>query len=304
MSKKRTHPIVELTNQRADGFVPSYRRTVRTVLLRQYQKAANLIRDGYADPIPWGANQRWATQLQTAQQMPLMRIAYDGTQMGALHLKQTSIEEVLSEQKYSRGLRWPTKDKFLLPGTRAAVDEYLLATSNMETLTSIKRIKRIFDTASTEPVKVFDREGNPVIDSATGVQAVRGLKTSEIADLLEHYGLADTAWRANLIARTCSVWGMNEGAQQRYEAMGVPAKKWSTTMDDIACPFCREMDGVIIRIKDDFLAPGAELQVQEGKGEDAKIRKLRIHEGLAVRHPTLHPHCRCGMIPIVDKRQI
>ena len=97
---------------------------------------------------------------------------------------------------------------------------------------------------------------------------------------------------------------MNEGAQQRYEAMGVPAEMWITAKDDLTCPFCRSMDGTIIMTKDDFLAPGQQLEVEVGSGKNTKIRRMRAHEGMGIRHPPLHPHGRCGLKPIVDMRQI
>ena len=58
----------------------------------------------------------------------------------------------------------------------------------------------------------------------------------------------------------------------------------------MTCEFCAEMDGKVVGIDSNYLNNGAELV-----GADGGI----MTAGITVRHPPLHPHCRCALIPVV-----
>lgn len=101
----------------------------------------------------------------------------------------------------------------------------------------------------------------------------------------------DARFKADRVVRTESIWAHNEGTMQAWKQSGVvSAKKWDTVIDDRNCPYCAAMDGKIVDIDGNFHEKGSEMEVNGSK--------LRFNYE-DVKHPPLHPNCRCQIIPIL-----
>lgn len=80
-----------------------------------------------------------------------------------------------------------------------------------------------------------------------------------------------TRTRAETIARTELAYAHSEGQLDSFERLGIPGvdvmAEWSTAHDDLVCPLCAPMEGVVLSIKE--------------------------ARGLIPRHP----NCRCAFVP-------
>ena len=123
-------------------------------------------------------------------------------------------------------------------------------------------------------------------------------------------------YRATRIARTEAIWALNEGAEQGYIQSGVVEfKQWWTARDERRCLFCAEMHGKQIPVGTNYFNLGQSLTIPNPKGLIFVQTKgggyhyevsMKASPTLTmnfyyedVRHPPLHPHCRCTLIPIV-----
>lgn len=101
--------------------------------------------------------------------------------------------------------------------------------------------------------------------------------------------------RAIRIARTEMIWAQNEGAEQSYIQSGVVEfKEWWTAHDERVCPFCLSMHGKPIGLGENYFSQGGFLTVMVGDKP-----KTMVFNYENIRHPPLHCHCRCCLIPIV-----
>jgi SPP1 gp7 family putative phage head morphogenesis protein len=146
------------------------------------------------------------------------------------------------------------------------------------------------------------REGIPPYDAARMIRSMIGLnakqaqaavayrqalidagQTLEKADaLVERYAERKLRQRAETIARTEIMGALNEGSRQAYKQaqdeglLGDDAKKeWIVTPDEALCPICRPLDGVQVRLDEDF-------QTSVGP----------------LPGPPAHPNCRCAQAAV------
>lgn len=89
------------------------------------------------------------------------------------------------------------------------------------------------------------------------------------------------------IARTETIWSYNEGANKCYKELGVDEVEWDSTLDAATCASCKSMDGKRIKIDQPFVK----------QGETLAETGLKIKQD--VKHPPLHPNCRCSLQPVV-----
>ena len=184
-------------------------------------------------------------------------------------------------------------DDFLVKGDWKRIEEWVKTTAESASETSAKRLQNIFDRA------------NEATTDKTG-RANAGLTIRDIAESIIEEGLTQNLARAQMLAHTGAIWAYGEGAVERYMDAGVPAMRWLTTDDDLKCPFCAEMNNKMIEPGDTFFEAGDKFSVDD-PDEHGKFISMKIpggERGFDVRHPPLHPHCRCAIIPIVDARQL
>ena len=100
-----------------------------------------------------------------------------------------------------------------------------------------------------------------------------------------------SAYGAERIARTETIWAWNEGARQGYKQSGVVEKlQWVSSGDRRTCDWCLDLDGAIIGIDTSFFDKGDEYEVNE---------RIMDFEYEKVDHPPLHSSCRCTIVPVL-----
>lgn len=244
----------------ADGWLPKVRAAARAVLERHVEQAAGLAGEGNQTPAA-GLEEQWASETMAAQRPLTFAMALDGYGLGEIELgKSAPIAEMLMK-------RDPMADQTehdLLVQRRLipSVDKYLQATSRLETRTSMS-----------------------LIDELMGEAGRAGMTSTEAARLILSRGLAQTVTRAELLARTLTIWSYNDGAQQAYVDAGIRRKQWLITQDDVTCEWCMTMRDKVTGILDAFQKAGT-FQLGE--------RELDLP--FDIEHPPLHPSCRCALI--------
>lgn len=105
-------------------------------------------------------------------------------------------------------------------------------------------------------------------------------------------GVASPGYRIERIARTEVIKTSNEITEAAYRQSGVVKKKeWLSNPG--ACQFCMALDGTIVRLGATFVGKDTSIE-----GEDGGTFKNTYED---VKHPPIHPDCRCGLIPVIDK---
>jgi HK97 family phage portal protein len=102
----------------------------------------------------------------------------------------------------------------------------------------------------------------------------------------------DTRAKADRVVRTETIWAHNEGTTLAWEQSGVvTAVKWDTVADDRRCKWCRSMHNKTMSLGSNFFDKGESLTV------DDSTLKFGYE---SIKHPPLHPNCRCQLIPIIS----
>jgi len=185
-----------------------------------------------------------------------------------------------AEQASPGGVSIPEYDDFVQRTDWPRLDHWVKTTADGAAETSSTRLQNIFDRAA----KFWDPDKK------------QGMTSAQIAKQILAEGATQDKARAEMLARTGSIWASNEGAVERYKADGVAAVQWLTTEDDMTCPFCVEMDGTLAETGHNFLEAGGLL--------DAGGSSMKVPDSFSIQHPPLHPNCRCALIPIVDESQL
>jgi hypothetical protein len=260
----------------ADNWLSRVRQAVYETLGSQVLEAAERVEEGSKQPVTDAMAQRWQEELVETQ-----RPYFYGMTVAGYELAEQEFGEEKSaprdEKTKQEGVSIGDDNAFLQLPRPQDVEVYLEETSKLETATSRKKIDAIFQRSFA------------FVDPDTG----RGMTPKDIARMLEAQGIAQSKARAELIARTSTIWCYNEGAQQEYFSMGVLSESWLVTEDDVLCDFCRAMDGVTVPINEAFWAAGSSMEVTI----DDSRRGLGFP--FDIQHPPLHPYCRCAVIPNV-----
>ena len=177
-------------------------------------------------------------------------------------------------------------EEFIQIRFRTDIEGFIRRTSKVESETTSKIIEGILQDASIE-----------------------GLNPKQIADVLISEGIAATKARANMLARTYTIWSYNEGARSQYINNGISQMEWLTTMDDRLCPFCAPQNGKVVGVNDPFHPAGEEIIGLEPDPETGDIMvdefgneilaNRNIRTLFRIDHPPLHPNCRCTIVPVI-----
>jgi len=125
-----------------------------------------------------------------------------------------------------------------------------------------------------------------------------GMTPDQVAAELKRRLTKGNKHRAEMLARTLSLWAYNEGAMALYRDEGVGAVEWMATEDDLTCPYCMAIDGAQMPTGELFGLAGDEIDGLEELGGGTMTL------GFDTQHPPLHPHCRCILAPVVLASQI
>jgi SPP1 gp7 family putative phage head morphogenesis protein len=149
-------------------------------------------------------------------------------------------------------------------------------------------------------LRLFEKARDTYEAPETGA-GPRGITPADLAREMQRMWPDISQKRAAMLAQTGSVWAYNEGAVQRYAAEGVAVVEWLTAQDDLACPFCADMNGKRVETNDKFFQAGDNFPSEGAGGEPLT---MKVWSGWDIKHPPLHPNCRCTLIPVVDAGQL
>jgi len=111
-------------------------------------------------------------------------------------------------------------------------------------------------------------------------------------------GNFNARFKADRVVRTETIWAHNEGTLEAWKQSGVVrGKKWDTVPDDRRCPYCASMHGKTIGIDSTYFEKGTDLTVDSPDSGNPITLKFSYE---SVKHPPLHPSCRCQLIPIIE----
>ena len=260
-----------LRSSRADRFYRGYYLKVLRELRRRSAEAARRVSRGLI-PVAADAERSWTERAVKILTELTNEIVEEGSQFAAAELT-VGGGPFRAKQEVMGG--------FGLPLDTTRISEWVEANSEGMSRHSREKLTAIFQNASTET----DEFGS-------------GLTPRDIASRIINDSVITDKAKARVTARTGVIWAYGEGTVQTYQQAGVGAMQWLTTKDDLLCDFCRAMDGVTIRPGAAFWEQGARMEVQAG----GKI--LGLDFGLDVRHPPLHPSCRCTLVPVVAEESI
>lgn len=284
-AKARSHvsPVAIRRALYADRWVPRYRAAIQRVLNRQVRQIAreSLI----TIPEPDRHITQWAEDMAREKKRWVYAIVLEGYELAGKEVERLS-EGKAADNLSGKADPIPSASvelgrerggEFLLQGDFDSIDRWVDTTSLGEAETSARKLERIWKDA------VASRD--PVTGAAW--------TSEQIGKQILRRGLTLNVHRADMLAKTGAIWSVNEGAQQRYKAAGVTAEQWLTTKDDARCPYCKGMDGVVVRTGDPFWTAGSEYGNPENVDRSLKLP-------FEVQHPPLHPRCRCSLVPVVQ----
>ncbi len=320
-TQQRLTPQAARRGLYADRWVPGYYSALRRALDRMVRETAAVAAAGMDSGVALSGKYSWVVTLEEVKQkwlVPLIVQGYDlaGGEVtsAAVAALPKSVEECIEEAMLflakARAARQRTpyvppepeelagegvftgpirvgrpprlsrrrtsvdqSGDFLLHGRFTDIDRWIETTSVAEVATQKALLAEIWAAAEASR------------DPETGVAWTSARISKEILDV----GLAKDKARANMLARTGTIWAMNEGAQQRYSAAGVTVMAWYTVVDDARCPWCRQMHGRKVGTNDPFWKRGADFGVRvplAGGGFSTRRMKMPFN----VQHPPLHPN--------------
>ncbi len=281
----RRAPHSALALQRAiyaDKFYPRLRVTLRSVFdshVREYS-------DSTAATVSPATKKRWAAEIQTALRRQIFAMVAHGWELAGVEVGAPQGKSMLRgfEGKARIGgteVGDAPKD-FLTRADFDSINRWMKSSSLSASETTSLRLENIFKRAAATVTGDTD---HPV-----------GVTPRDIAKQILEAGIAQTEARAQMLAHTGAIWSYNEGAVQRYADAGVAVVEWLTADDDLRCPFCAEMNGKRIETKEPFFQAGDTFSFED------KVMKIPGGaRGFDVRHPPLHPNCRCTLLPVFEE---
>ncbi|GMV82123.1 MAG: hypothetical protein AMXMBFR7_33070 [Planctomycetota bacterium] len=287
-AKARRERLTALAGRRsifASRVYPRYRAALQAALDAQVRELAARAREERRPLLPDSLQRRWAKELENAQRGFIPALAAHGWNLaGDEVIAAGKAKSMRGDAMGAKAVEVPGYDDFIQRADWPNLEKWIKTTAESASATTAQRMLRVYEDAAAH----YDQDKG------------RGRTPPEIARQLLSEGLVQSESRANMLAHTGSIWAYNEGATQRYADEGIAVVEWLTAEDELRCPFCASMNGVRIAVKDAFLEAGDTISL--GDAGVLKIPKGKF--GFDVRHPPLHPNCRCTLIPIVDAGQI
>lgn len=264
---------------RADAQVPGMERRLAKVL--RLQTAA------FADQVSSGSDATATlNQIEGALQKQLiaakgdwpLAFAVDGWNIAGVMLGKRAfildLEAKIDAGKAGVSTNFDGADELVANHLRANVQRYIEETSKLESKTTAKKFNALYRAALT----VVDDDG-------------AGLTPAGLAKTILEEGLAWSGTRANLMARTVTNWGYNEGAVALYETEGIQKAEWVSTIDEVVGEWDASLNGKVVPLNTPFVAAGESFVDSKGKVQSVDFD---------IYHPPLHPNCRCTVVPVVE----
>ena len=207
-------------------------------------------------------------------QWPLV-YAVHGFNLSQLWMGKAAYCLAVSEFKVSPASIQFGADELVANHLAPRVQEWIAATSKVETKSTANMLGRMYRKAMIG----WEEDGER-----------RSGTPRDLALWIESEGAAQLPARANMLARTMTNWGYNEGAQASYAAAGVAFNQWRAVLDDVTGEEDEALDGTMIPVGHNFVSAGDQFMDAGGSVHEAEFD---------VPHPPLHPNCRCTIVPIV-----
>lgn len=268
ISRKRALTIMARGRRVVDGWRPKVTKALQRQLKRQYREAAAALRsDGSLLPL----SDLWARRRSALYErlgLPMMVAAYKSIGRMMFGDRGKAAYDELTEAELAM-LEGFEHEALLANKMRPRLGKWINQSVTVETQAEIKRMSR--------NVLRWRREGR------TGV---------EMGRRMFRLGVTETRPRADLLARTFTIWNYGEATVMRYRDAGIEQLEWGVTQDDLTCEFCGSMEGAIVGVGDSFADAGVTMA-----GEDWSERTYTPRYD--TEHPPLHPRCRCVLLPVV-----
>ncbi len=278
------NPLAIRRSAISDGFLPGYRAAIRRALAKQVREAPTII--ATYEEITEGVRARWKRELDKAKTPWILRMVNEGhstadKEFENLRPAKSRRRDIQAKVDFDIEANAPQEVAAfrLLTPDFENIRDYIDSTSVSESTTNANRLEKIFLTAQTQEI--------------TPRQIARQIVTQ---------GLASSRHQAERIARTGTIWSYNEGAVTRYQEAGVTVMEWVVTFDDRLCPFCQAMDGAKIQPGNSFWSGKDTMQISIRQGGSTSVRSLGFLTD--VKHPPLHPNCRCTVVPVFEDEVI
>lgn len=123
---------------------------------------------------------------------------------------------------------------------------------------------------------------------------------TELRGMIGEYFDGTEKNRAENIARTEISRANGFATEEVYKRLEVVGKEWVTARDEKTCPFCNEMDGVVIPTGDSFWDKGDTMEVVDN---DGNVKSMDFGFSSIEEYP-LHPSCRCDLFPVFNEVDI
>jgi len=279
-ARRRAPPSATMRARWADRWLPRYRLALLKVLRAMSRSVASRARTGGRRTMATGP---WVKAMVKAKRSMVYLMVGQGFDLAAAevalaqrHAKQEAARKLVDVGRratFAPGGSVTLSNEFLLEGKFTDIDLWVNTTSAAEVATRKAMLLEVWAAAEASR------------DPETGA----AWTPREIAKAIQDWGVEHDPARANMLARTGTVWAMNEGAQQRYAAAGVPAMQWWTVSDAARCVFCEGMHGKIVKTSKPFWTAGSKFGVKVPKtGGGVRVRSLQLP--FEVQHPPLHPN--------------
>ncbi len=267
--------IPKLRASVSDVWIPQYLKAVQVELKREAEEAAKI---HAANGVISNQAEAWNAEMIKVQQPIALAMQIDGYHLTESEFGKTgycwrhatshisSIDKKVSGKAETLDLGFDS-DELLARKLEPDVNDFVTTRTRSVTGTTLDRMAQIIDDA---------REAGLTI-----IQQVRALEEGMVVQ---------SRARAELIARTATIWNYNHAAKAGYTDAGLSEVAWLVTDDDLLCEFCLPMEGEVADMNANYREANAIVPGAEGGS-------LRL--GFEVEHPPLHPRCRCAIIGVL-----
>lgn len=187
-----------------------------------------------------------------------------------------------------------------IPFTRGLLEMGLIEAAeklNPELLvnTSSPRVLEALETRSQQIKSVATTSEKQLRETITESIGQGDSRSKTIARVRDQF---DTRAKADRVVRTETIWAHSEGTMIAWEQSGVVnSVKWDTVPDDRRCPYCAEMHDKTMNLGGQFFDKGESLTVDSFETGNPITLNFDYEP---IKHPPLHPNCRCQLIPIIS----
>jgi len=162
------------------------------------------------------------------------------------------------------------------PSAEISADKNLRAAIEI----AVERFSNVYDPRVLQQLKIV---------LSNKLTQASGTSLRELTNAVQNISVFGNREQAELVAKTISFHASNLANKRAWQQSGVVKTiKWWTAEDGQVCEFCGALDGMVIRVSDNFVDKGAVLR---GKNGGKAIIESDIET------PPLHDGCRCYCRP-------